>query len=778
MNRTKKEYLDGTWGLSFTSPEGKKINTKISVPCNIEPTLQSLGLIDDYIPADTEYATEKFNFVDDWTYTTDFEYKKADGVTQNLVFEGIDTIAEVYLNGEKVLDACDMHMIYKIALDGVANDGKNNLRVVIRSSELWAREHTHDNFLFRHAQNSYYDSQTYLRKARHQWGWDNAPRLITSGIWRPVYIESLPDERFDDVYLHTICLTDTFVQVGCAWKFASKKHSLHDYTVKFSLIDGDKTVATTNTVVNYIQGKMYLRINRKDVKLWWPIDLGEPFMYTARVEMLEGDNTVAYYEQPFGIRTIKVDMTDDVVDGEGKFDFIVNGEKAFIRGTNWKPLDPLASEADKKTRTCEALEYAKALNCNMVRIWGGGIYEDEAFYNWCDKNGMMVWQDFMFACEIPPTDEDFCKLVYKEAEQVIKKYRNHPCLAIWCADNEDDISITWASAPSTIMPSDNVISRKILREAVLHFDPYRAYVPSSPYVSDRAYKDWWNPNKKYEAIEAHLYPNSIRSMEAVRNLKSIFIGETGPISVNAIAPNMHLYDREKARAERLWNTPAIYGNQSHQNDGYFTVWRQAGKNLCEARYGRDFSFDEWKDYTIAVNIACSEIFKDIIEYCRVMPSKTGVIWWSLMDMWPMMFNYSVIDCDGKFKMPAHFITKSQQAVALMAVRREIGGNLELYVANDTLKEETVKYTVTAFDKDGKSEILATGELTQAKNSVSLIKDLGQMSEPKLIIIEWEQNGKTYYNHAFTAFTDYEVMKRWLEITADAFGIRDEILELN
>ncbi len=778
MNRTKKQYFDAPWGLTFTSPDGQKISTEITVPSNIEPTLQKLGLVDDYMPADYQYATEKFNFVDDWTYTTTFEYAKKDGFEQNLVFDGIDTIAEIYLNGEKVLDACDMHMQYKIPLDGVAIEGKNELTVIIRSSELWAREHTHDNFIFRHAQNSYYDSQTYLRKTRHQWGWDNAPRLITSGIWRPVYIESLPNERFDDVYLHTICLTDSYAHVGCAWRFATARASLKPLVMRFSLFDGEKLVGTTDVGIDYIQGKAYIGLDRKDIKLWWPIGMGEPFMYTARVEMLDGDTVIAYYEQPFGIRSIKVDMTDDVVDGEGKFDFIVNGEKTYIRGTNWKPLSPLASEADIKTRRCEALEKAKELNCNMVRIWGGGIYEDESFYHWCDKNGMLVWQDFMFACEIPPTDDDFCKLVYKEAEQVIKKYRNHPCLAIWCADNEDDISITWVSAPSTIMPSDNVISRKVLREAVLHFDPYRAYVASSPYVSDRAYKDWWKKDKKYTAIEAHLYPSAETAGKAIRELNSIFLGETGPILVNAIAPAKWLYEREKARAERLWDIKVPGGNQAHQSDVYFTAWRQAGKRLCEARFGRDFTFAEWQDYTVAVNLACSEIFKDIIEYCRVMPNKTGVIWWSLCDMWPMMFNYSVLDCNLEPKMPFHFIKKSQQQVCLMALRRELDGEMELFAANDTLNEQSVKYTVTAYNKDGNAEIIDCGTLTQDKNSVSCIKTLGKQEEPKLLILKWEQDGKTYFNHAFTGFTDYETMKSWLEILTKTFGLENEMAELN
>ena len=146
-------------------------------------------------------------------------------------------------------------------------------------------------------------------------------------------------------------------------------------------------------------------------------------------------------------------------------------------------------------------------------------------------------------------------------------------------------------------------------------------------------------------------------------------------------------------------------------------------------------------------------------------------------MWPMMFNYSVMDCDLKPQMPYHFIAKSQQTVALMAVRRELDSELELYIANDTLETQNVKYTVTAYDKSGNTDIVDYGTITQEKNSVSCVKALGKQTEPKLLVIEWEQDGKIYFNHAFTSFADYETMKEWLKIISKVFGLEREMLEL-
>lgn len=785
MNCAVRHFLDGMWNLSFTLPEeDKKVETQAAVPGNVEPVLVELGLIEDYLPVDFEHATAKFETVDDWTYMTSFDGSVAkEGWTQQLVFEGIDTLAEIYLNDALICNCCDMHMTYKVDVKGKLQEKNNQLKVVIRSSELWARNHAHDMFVVgAHGLTSYFDSQTYLRKARHQWGWDNAPRLITSGITRSVYLEELPPCRFEEIYLFTKKLEEDYVKLGATFTYTTSEKYILNHKVRLTLLDGEEIVHEEIRNVYHTQGSISYEVPRDKVRLWWPSGFGDPDLYTVKIEMLKEDEVVAVYEDTFGIRTLRLEMTEDIMeDSTGEFAFRVNGEKVFVRGTNWKPLDPLASAADVKTKSERALKEITNLNCNMVRIWGGGIYEDKSFYDYCDRNGLMVWQDFMFACEIPPTDDEFCRLVKEEAIQIVKKLRNHACLATWCGDNEDDMTMTWAHLDTNVLPSHNVISRRILKDAVLHHDPYRSYVESSPYHSDTNFKEIAMGGKMtHFQPEEHLYPTTVRFAEALRNCKSFFIGETGPIQVNSIAVNAKTFEKEKTRAKRLWDTPLYPGIESseHQNDEYFIKWRQTGKNVCMKYFGRDFSFAEWKDYTLAINVICAEVFKDALEYGRVNRwTKTGILWWSLTDMWPMIFNYSVSDYEFNKKLAYHWIRQSQQEFALMAVRKEFGGELALYAANDTLQPHTVEYTVTAYDECGKGRFIASGICRQEKNSASLIQRIAESDKPELWIMCWKEAGKNYINHVFTKNTSIETMRSWVEIIGQQGGFADEILEL-
>ena len=782
----QKFLLNGEWSLTFTLPdEDKRIETTVSVPCNVEPYLVALGLIDDYMPADNAFATQKFEAVDDWTYTKCFDAPEiAEGYTQNLVFEGIDTIAEVFLNGEKLLDCNNMHLTHRIDVTNRLKKTCNELKVVIRSSELYAREHLHDMFSSSRDGVTNYDSYAHLRKARHQWGWDNAPRLITSGIIRSVYLEQLPPKRFEEVYLFTDKITDDYVLLGANWIYKTPKKVFCNHRIRVSLLDGDCVIHSQEEPALFVQGSSSYVVPRDKISLWWPAGFGEPKLYTVRLEMLEEGEVVARYEAPFGIRTIKLDWTEDTSDEcPGEFVFYVNGERTYIRGTNWKPLDPLVSLSDAKLKEGRALAEIKALNCNMVRVWGGGIYEDEIFYNFCDRNGIMIWQDFMFACEVPPTDDEYCKTVAEEATFIVKKYRNHPALAVWCGDNENDKVMQHKNQNSQALPSDSKISREVLKKAVLCNDHFRTYLPSSPFVSDKTFIETTKGELIHHSTERHLYAEIHLEPSAIRACKSIFLGETGPFWTSAITVNNRIFAREKARAERLWNAPVelpVARNTTifHQDEYYFKRWRQSAKTNCEKLLGRDFAFSELHDFSIALNLLCAEDFKDLIEYCRTSrPHKTGVIWWSLMDMFPMLFNYSVIDCDYNRKMPYYWIQKSQQEFALMAVRKEIGGKLALYAANDTLEEHKAEYTVTAYEEDLSSHVIASGVCTQAKNAVGLIRQIEEGDRPQLLIIKWTENGNTYFNHAFTQTTSYDIMRAWVEIIGREGGFLDDLLEL-
>lgn len=780
MNNKTIYSLNGSWDLSFTLPDsGKKIKTAAPVPGNTEPVLKELGLIDDYMPADSFCATQKFEEIDDWRFKTEFNAPKIkNGSKLYLVFEGIDTVAEIYLNGEHIKSCRDMHITYRIDVSDSLKENGNRLEVIIRSSELWAREKCGDMLTFGRIAASLYDSQARLRKARHQWGWDNAPRLLTAGIFRPVFLEEIPAEHFETVYLYTHEINNQEVLLGARWIYKTDKKSLANHQISVSLLDGDTIIYEETTPVFFVQGLTVFGVPRNKVELWQPNGFGTPKLYTVRLEMLNSGKSTAVYESPFGIRTLCLERSEDVSpSGEGEFVFRINGEKVFIRGTNWKPLSPLASEADRELKTARALNEIKNLNCNMVRIWGGGIYENDFFFKWCDENGIMVWQDFMFACEVPASSKEYCRLVETEARQIVEKYRNHPSLAVWCGDNENDECAVWVNNRSQYLPSNSVITRNILKNAALHYDPYRCYIESSPYASDSNFLQRNKDMTRFQP-EIHLYPSVLDFSKTLRSCKSLFIGETGPILLCAAAINDEILSREKSRAERLWNSERLRDMGIHQDDGYFTVWRTEGKKICEAIYGRDFSFNEWNSYALAINIVCAEVFKDVIEYSRAVRwRKTGVIWWSLIDMWPMLFNYSVIDYSYNKKLPYFWIKNSQQEFALMAVRKEIGGSLALYAANDTLVSHTASYSVYAYNSCCEKRMIAKGVCSQEKNSTGFIENIDENVEGELLIIRWSENGKTYTNHAFTKTAPFDVMRRWVEIIGRECGFHDEILEL-
>lgn len=771
-----KHLLNGIWDLTFTYEETLHRCTA-AVPGNVEPTLVREGLLEEFLPADDITATQPFEAVDDWCYTTTFPAPQTEHRVE-LVFEGIDTVAEITLNGTPLGETRNMHLTYRYDVTALLQP-RNELKVTIRSAMLYARRFANDMTVVNPGFPGYYDCNGHLRKARHQWGWDNAPRLVTAGIVRDVYLQELPPTDFEEVYLYTTAITDTVATVGAHWRICTPETDLRDQEIRMTLLDDETEIYTNTKPFRFVQGFSHYHIPRTAVELWWPAGFGAPKLYTLRLELLQHGGVTASYEAPFGIRTLEAERSEDL---PGTFVFRVNGERVFARGTNWKPMSPMVSEADALTRKGEALQALTDLHCNMVRVWGGGIYEDPFFYEFCDRNGIMVWQDFMLACEVPATDAAACALYAEEAEFIVKKLRNHPSLALWCGDNEGDKCCYWMQPRSKVLPSDNRITRKVLREAVLRHDPYRGYMASSPFMADENYRRVQSGAGAYSQPETHFYANAVIFKENLRKNESIFVGETGPMPVNAIAPNPRIFAREKARAERLWDAPKLptdlphHFDTLHQDDLYFTVWRNSGKEVCLARYGRDFSFKEFKDYTLAVNLVCAEIYKDIIEYSRAVRwNKSGVLWWSLWDMWPMLYNYSVVDCDGVRKLPYYFIEKAQQEFCLLATRPESEGDWCLYAANDTLSAIDASYTVTAYDRAGNARLLASGICRQGANSTGLLQRLTPQ-EPALWVLRWQCGGKEYVNHAITGDVDFPTAKRWVTLLQQAYGCSFEELK--
>ncbi len=774
-----KHYLHGDWSFSFTHPTTKKVyNDKATIPGNVEPELVRMGLLGNYLPSDRRDATMDFDMVDDWTYVKLFDAPELKaGYERELVFDGIDTVAEIYLNGEKLADCVNMHRVWRFPVGERLKPTGNELKVVIHSAELWARERMPDIFPMLLNSSTEHGSYIYLRKARHSWGWDNAPRLVTSGIFRPVYLEDLPSQRFDNVYFYTSFVDEKegVARLAVHWFYhLPREVSCKGYRLRLTLSFEGKELYSSSEELFSCNGVRRFTVPLDQIKLWWPYGMGEPNLCDLRLEMYKDDELRATYDAKWGVRTVKLYQSEALdSNGKGEFIFLVNNYKVMVRGANWKPTDPLHSRADEKVLA--QLELVKALHCNMVRIWGGGIYEDHAFFDFCDRNGILVWQDFMFACEVTPRDSWYCEEVRAEAAEIVRKLRNHPSLAVWCGDNEVDMFFRAYYKGSAVLPSDQIISREILKDCVLRNDPFRDFVESSPKIPDQTvYQDlrefFLKPAEEhdgvvledlevtYDRLENHIYPVE-DGAGALRRSTVRFIGETGPATYNPMTDDEEIWEREKARAIRLWDedfkTTKLPPSDMHQSDHYFVRWISCGRREARRFFGRDFTVEEWKSYCEAINVICAYYYKDGVEYTRVSRwTKTGILWWSLADMWPMLFNYSLVDANLKPKLPFYWVRQSQRPFALMAVRREVGGVATLYATNDTLKRQSGDYRITAYDTDGNASVFATGSYDVAPNKVAELSEIAEDGKQQLLIIEWTEDEKTHFNHFVTGEAPY------------------------
>jgi len=768
-----RKYLNGSWKFKFTEPKTNKIIKDFAnVPGNVEPELVRLNFLDDYMPLEDPRKTDFLMAVDDWTFTTVFKGEDIDKNNDNfIVFEGIDCIAEIYLNGELVQNTNNTFLTYKINANGKLKD-ENELKVVIKSFEKYSRQ-----FECECSDVNYYNSLlAHIRKPRYQIGWDNAPRLLSYGIVSDVYIESLPKERIHDTYIHTKKINNESVIVQAVTEFnIPYDEYIQNYQFRTTWYQNGKEFRYSENYLNSVRQISEFTFSLNDVKLWWPRGFGEPNLVEVKLELYKNGVKCHQINKKIGLCTIKLLHDPLILDDDDQFVFIVNGEKCYIKGTNWKPLNPLMSCRNKNME--KAFELMEELNCNMVRVWGGGYYEDEKFYDLCDEKGIMVWQDFMFACEYMPMDDEICKLVEKEAIQIIKKYRNHVSLAVWCGDNEVDCNAFYGDkfTDRWLMPSDNKITRNVLKNCVLRFCPHIEYLESSPLFVDELIKDRRNnPNYHAYSAEFHHYPDIFSFKDGARENDARFFGEAGPLYICAMSDNKNMIEYERPRFERLWDEkrpPSHFDNGYHQCDGYFLTWLNESRKVIKQWFDKEFGVNEIEDFGIAINIICSNFFKDFIELYRCKKwTKTGVIWWSLLDMWPMMFNYSVVDSEFHKKMQYYWIKQMQQDVCLMITSDEAYGKPELYIANDTLNEVKGSYKIYEVDGKGNRKQIYQGLFNQEANSSTKLGAVYSNNEKSLLVLEWEIDGKLHYNHFVTGWFkyDFEEYKLWCNILYDLY----------
>lgn len=766
----KKISLDGNWELFYAEnrnlsagEEYKTLSTlncstlshvSAKVPGNFEIDLMRAGLLEDIFYGENPLLAQKRENLHLW-YARTFEINETS--PQNLIFEGIDTFADIYLNGTLIGQTDNMLIAHTIAANTL-KQGKNEIVIHIKPVFLESRKHPIGAGCIVHQ--AYNAESLAVRKAAHMFGWDIMPRILSGGIWKSVCLEEIREERLEEIYLRTVALRPNKAILRLYYHASLTGDFSHEYQLK---IEGTCKDSRFESVFRLWNTSATEQIELESPYLWWTKDMGEQNLYEISATLSHFDEIIDHVTFRMGVCKFELKRTS-VADENGNFCFYINKEPLFVRGTNWVPMDALHSR--DRERLPRALEILNDSGCNMVRFWGGNVYEDEAMFDYCDENGIAVWQDFAMGCASYPLHEHMQKSLETEATAVVKKYRQHPCIAVWAGDNECDEAVAlWRKGG--LNPNRNILTRKILPYVLTQHDPERAYLPSSPYIDERAYASG-NPGN---TPEKHLWgPRDYFKSEFYTTSPASFASETGyhgcpaPSSVEKfISP------------ERLWHWKDNPEWQIHATCMELGPQAKYAFRIPLMAKQIKVLFDEEPEtlerFAKMSQSSQAEAMKFFIERFRSGKWKrTGIIWWNLIDGWPQ-FSDAVIDYYYAKKLAYYVIRRSQQPICLM-FREPCNGNLELVGANEHLRDISVSYRVTDMTA---SKIVCEGKVLLHKNQTSPIAQTEYFeNQMHFYLIEWaygEKQGKNYYvsGSAPYSFDQYEqYMKKSGMWEADGF----------
>ena len=475
------EENQGNWAAPESLlPEGA-IQAKGYVPGEVHVDLLRSGIIPDPYYAlnanDVQWIEDK-----EWWYKRTFDVDEDFLQTKTfLVFDGLDTFATVYVNGQQVGEASNMFIPHRFDVTELVKLGRNAVAVKFAPTAKIAERMDYSKYM-----GCFDTPRVNVRKMQCAFGWDWTHRFVGAGIWRDACLVS-----YDRVSIASIHVEPEIVgSYTNAWvTIEVDNYTTEDQDVAASIVvslgEMSENIEVIDTVTPF-GGVIEAVIRIEEPELWWPNGMGEPTLYTCMVGLQVGDEVQDAAEEKFGVRTLAIVEHNEK--GDNVFTLLVNGEEVFCKGGNWVPADHFVSNVTAE-RYQELVKLAKDANFNMLRVWGGGIYEHPAFYEACDEMGIMIAQDFMFSCATYPEHDDFCREVAREAEIIIKQLRNHPSIVIWSGNNECEMGY-----PPDAQWSGKKLFHEVIPNVLRRLDHSRPYRPCCPFGgevgNDPSVGDW------------------------------------------------------------------------------------------------------------------------------------------------------------------------------------------------------------------------------------------------------------------------------------------------
>lgn len=719
---------------------------KASIPGTVHTDLYENKLIPDPFYGANEKQLQWIEN-ENWEYESTFSLSEKEISNENieLEFDGLDTYATVYINGKLVLEADNMFRKWIISAKNHLKKGKNHLKIVFQSAVQKGKEE-----VLKLPYTLPEKERVFVRKAQYQFGWDWGPRFVTAGIWKKVQLKfwnsaSIENIKFSQVELNDKKAILEFTTEICVSEVKTIQLKINEKLETFNLKKG------TNTV------KMQYEISNP--KLWWCNGLGRPHLYSFSVELFQQNKLLERNKLKIGLRTIE--LVQDKDDFGTSFYFKLNGKPIFMKGANYIPPDSFISKKSGSSYH-ETIQNARKANMNMLRVWGGGLYADDEFYNACDANGILVWQDFMFACAMYPGDEKFIKNIKQEVIDNVNRLQNHPSIALWCGNNENDEGwhnwgwqkqFNYSKADSTQIWND--YKKKFHEMIPITLDSILSkekniYWPSSPSIG-------WGRKESLTQGDSHYWGVwwGKEPFEMYKKKVGRFMSEYGFQGMS----NLETLQKVIAKEDFNFTSEAFKNHQKHPT-GFETITEYMT---------RDFPVPtSMEKYNYVSQLLQAYGMKIAIEAHRLAkPYCMGSLYWQLNDCWPVT-SWSTLDYYGNWKA-AHYQVKESFAPILLAVTENADG-ISIIGSNDNLEEKEGIVTAKLIDFSGKELWTASKEciLDVERNTTCMQisnKELPKFKKEKtVLLIEFTSNQKkTIAYHYFVKPKELQLEKPTIEL---------------
>ena len=682
------------------------------VPGVVQTDLLNNKLIPDPFDRDNEFHLQWIGLAD-WEYQTTFDVDAATLGREHveLVFEGLDTFADVYLNGQSILNADNMFRRWRVPVKAQLKAGSNTLRIVFHSAveKMIPYAKSLPYILPSISTHNYGNEENiatapYTRKAPYNYGWDWGPRYITAGIWHPVRLESWDALRIENFHIHQQNITHDLANATAEVEIEASKPTTATLTVAHNEMSGPQISDATQTLqLNAGTNHISVPLRIVSPKLWYPVGYGDQnrYRFTASIRIGKDKDTAAHAEAKTGLRSVELRR---VPDQWGKsFEFVVNGIAVFAKGADVIPFDSFANRVTPAIHR-NILQAARDAHMNMVREWGGGYYESDDFYDICDELGIMVWQEFMFGGDMVPGDVAFQENVRQEAIDQIKRLRDHPSIVIWCGNNE--VETGWhhwgdrqefkesvsADARERVWQDYVILFSDILRSTVAQYADPVPYTPSSPSANFEEVPDnQHNGDMHYWAVWHQQAPASDYTLQFPR-----FMSEYGFQSF----PEMR--------------TIRTYASKPDDFDIRSTVMQAHQKNkggneriltymLREYRQPKDFD-----SFVYLSQVQQAEIIKIGAEHLRRQRPRTmGSLYWQLNDCWPVA-SWASIDYYGRWKALHYYARRFYDDVLISPFLHD--DEVDVYVVSDKLQPLSGTVHMRLLDFSGNSLLEQTKDV--------------------------------------------------------------------